>query len=177
MSDLAVVGVDPGSRWTAGVLRVGDAALWGWTLGPLNHAGTPAAIANADDVEALSRYADRIADMIERTIEYAGAAGHQRVRVAIEAARVPIGYAGGRRTRIALVDWLTPRCVGLALRGAYPDARWVLPDRHGRRPREAYPVELRGARPPHWPPCEARKGERDHERAAYDVAGVGAGLP
>lgn len=174
---LAVVGVDPGARWSAGVLRAGDAALWGWTVGPHDHEGRPVAIADPDDLAAVSTYADRVAEMVERTIRYAEKAGHQRIRIAIEEVRTPIGWQYGRRTRITLADWLTPRCVAMAIRGAWPDARWVPAARHGQRDRMAYPIELQRSRPPSWPPNEARRGERDHERAAFDIAGVGATLP
>lgn len=68
-------------------------------------------------------------------------------------------------------------CHAAAVLGAYPTARPVQPDHLGRRPAGEYPVELRGTRPPSWGPCEARGGERDHERAAYDVAGLAMTQP
>ncbi|MEU8347862.1 hypothetical protein AB0C74_39710, partial [Spirillospora sp. NPDC048832] len=66
---LAVLGVDPGRRWTAGVLRRGDAALYGWTVGPVDVDGQPDAAAADDvhDVAAWGRYMRRVLDMVEAT--------------------------------------------------------------------------------------------------------------
>lgn len=171
---LAVVGIDTGGRWTGGVLRVGDAVLWGWTVGPHTAAGELYAIDNPDDLVGIASYIDRVLAHIEGTIEQATAAGYERVRIAVEQVRVPIGYRSGRHTGIRLVDWLIPRDLAVAVRAAYPDARWVPPHRWGRGTPASYPAELHGSRPPHWPWYDARRGERDHERAAYDIAGAAA---
>jgi hypothetical protein len=85
---------------------------------------------------------------------------------------------------IALADWLVPRQVVAGVLGAAPSTILIRPDGHGkRRPvAEHYPAALwptrgaRGGRPATWGPCEARRGEREHERAAYDIAGAAAAL-
>lgn len=156
----ATIGVDPGQKWTAAVLRVGDFAEHGWTVGPVNRNGLP----------------DRAA--LDELVEYA-AEKHGAVRVGIEVPRVPIGWTPGaysKFNRMRAVDWILPKQVAAAVLGAYPESRLVLPDHLGRRPASEYPRELRGARPPGWGPNEARKGERDHERAAYDIAGLRSSL-
>jgi hypothetical protein len=76
-----------------------------------------------------------------------------------------------------LVDWLVPREVTVAVAAAYPGALLVEPEDYGRRDRLQYPTELRRRRPLHWGPCEAPRGERDHERAAFDIAGAASALP
>jgi hypothetical protein len=178
---LAVLGIDPGSRWTAGVLRYGPAALWGWTVGPRDERGVRYryALDDPDDVAAVGRYLARIGEMIDATLDRAAEVhGLTRCRLAVETILVPVGYTrGGRRSAISIVDWLVPREVVVGLVAMYPDARLVRPDGHGRAAPDSYPVELRRRRPPGWPPNETPRGERDHERAAYDIAGVAAGLP
>ncbi|MDL4777860.1 hypothetical protein [Actinomadura xylanilytica] len=176
MAEVAVLGIDPGRRWTAGVLRVGREALHGWTLGPRDAAGdpAPAALDNIHDLTAWARYMARVTDQIEATMALAPGGG--RVFLACEVVVPP----GGRR--IALADWLLPRQVLAAVLGYDPRTVLVRPDGHGRaRPIvEHYPPALWpakgavGGRPDSWGPSEARQGERDHERAAYDVAGAAA---
>ncbi|MEU8347840.1 hypothetical protein AB0C74_39600, partial [Spirillospora sp. NPDC048832] len=134
--------------------------------------GQPDAAAADDvhDVAAWGRYMRRVLDMVEATTDRAGGP----VYLACEVIVPP----GGRR--IALADWLIPRqlCAGLV---AYdPGAVLIRANNHGkRRPLNVhYPPEFwprgstSGGRPASWGPNEARRGERDHERAAWDVAGA-----
>ncbi|WP_038843412.1 hypothetical protein [Salinispora arenicola] len=170
--DVAVLGIDPGARWTAGVLRVGDAAVTGWTVGPGDDA---ARLADPDDVAAVAAYVARVTAQVEATMVLM--ADYPRRRLAVEMIRVPVGWRYGKRTSVRLTDWLVPRQVGVAIIGRWPTTRLIAPDRHGRRELADYPAELRRRRPPGWPPNEAPRGERDHERAAFDVAGVAARMP
>ncbi|GAA1590935.1 hypothetical protein GCM10009678_86510 [Actinomadura kijaniata] len=182
-SPVAVLGIDPGRKWTAGVLRVGARALHGWTLGPVDAGGAPdaAAVDNVHDVAAFARYAARILDAVEETVAAApglGAAG--RVWLACEIVLPPTG----RNSRIALADWLIPRQMLAAIVAHDPRTVLVPLAEHGKRrpltehyPAEFWPAKGRtGGRPASWGPCEARRGERDHERAAFDVAGAAARL-
>jgi len=174
---MAVVGVDPGARWTACVLRLGDYAVTGWTLGPVDSAGQPDAKAldEVDDLDALGRYVDRLVDRLNSTVDEAFRLA-DAVRVGVESIRVPSGWRHGRPSRVQLSDWLIPRSVVVGVRTAFPDVRLVLPGGNG-RPRDDYPAELRRRRPPGWGPNEAPRGERDHERSAYDVAGRALAMP
>jgi hypothetical protein len=184
-SAVAVLGIDPGRRWTAGVLRVGGEAVHGWTLGPVTEDGRPDPSA-VDDVYgpgalvAFGLYAARVLDAIEDTMGRAPGGG--RVMLACEIAEP---RPGGR---IPLADWLVPRQLCAAI-VAY-DTRTVMirPGGYGLahkavrdgRIQDHYPAALwpargrTGGRPASWGPCEARRGERDHERAAYDIAGAAA---
>ena len=172
----AVLGIDPGRRWTAGVLRVGSDALWGWTVGPVDAAGRPdaSAVDEVDDVAAFARYMRRVLDHIEAALDR-----HEgRVYLACEVIVPPLGR------RIPMADWLIPRQILAGLLAFDPGTLLIRAAGHGKaRPvTEHYPAALwpakgrRGGRPAHWGPCEARRGERDHERAAYDIAGAGARL-
>jgi hypothetical protein len=188
--EMAVLGIDPGRRWTAGVLRVGTAAVHGWTLGPVDEVGrpSPAAADNVHDLAAFGRYMGRLVDMIEATMDQHRATG--RVHLAIEVVVPPGG-------RIALADWLIPRQIVAGVLTFDPRATLIRPDAHGKahydrdgrgrlvRARTVsahYPPALwpakgtTGGRPSTWGPNEARRGERDHERAAYDIAGEAAEL-
>jgi hypothetical protein len=172
------IGVDPGQTWTAAVLRIGDRAVHGWTLGPADANGTVlrAALNDPDAWDAFRAYVGRLVPALDQLADWS-IRHYGRVRLAVEVPRVPRGFIAGQRQKpIPLRDWVIPRQVAAAVLGAYPTARTVTPDGMGRRPASEYPPELRGTRPPEWGPCEARRGERDHERAAYDVAGRGAQL-
>lgn len=181
VAPLPTIGVDPGQTWTAAVLRVGDSAVHGWTMGPVDHTGTVRrdALNDVDAWEAFARYVARLIAGLDELVDYARTRWGE-VRVGVEVPHVPIGWRPGgaaKFQRLPMRDWLIPRQVAAAVLGAYPTARPVQPDHLGRRPAAEYPVELRGTRPPSWGPCEARGGERDHERAAYDVAGLAMTQP
>lgn len=184
---LAVLGIDPGRRWTAGVLRVGAEARYGWTVGPVDEVGRPdaAAVDEVDDVAAWGRYMRRVLDQVEATFDRHGGPVHLACEVIVP----PLGR------RIALADWLVPRQILAGLIAYDPNTVLIRAAGHGKahydrdtrgklvraRPVSAhYPPALwpakgrTGGRPAHWGPNEARRGERDHERAAYDIAGAGA---
>ncbi|HEX3781314.1 MAG TPA: hypothetical protein VHX38_16760 [Pseudonocardiaceae bacterium] len=178
---LPTIGVDPGQTWTAAVLRVGDTAVHGWTMGPVDRSGTVIrdALNEVDNWDAFALYTARLVEGLDELADYARTRWGE-VRIGIEVPGVPIGWRPGsppKFQRLPMRDWLIPRQVAAAVLGAYPQARLIRPDHLGRRPAHEYPADLRGARPPSWGPCEARKGERDHERAAYDVAGRAMVLP
>lgn len=182
VSEVTVLGIDPGRRWTAGVLRIGDRAVHGWTLGPVDERGVPdaAAVDNVHDVQAFARYAARVLDAVEETLELAARHTAGRVWVACEVQLPPTG----RNSRIALSDWLIPRQLMAAIVAHDPRTVLVPLAEHGKRrplvdcyPEAFWPARGRtGGRPSSWGPCEARRGERDHERAAWDVAGAAARL-
>ncbi|WP_157429802.1 hypothetical protein [Actinomadura oligospora] len=176
MADEVVLGIDPGRRWTAGVVRLGDEALYGWTVGPVDESGrlSPAAVDNVVDMAAFGRYLIRVMGEIQTSARHAPGG---RIKLACKVITPPVG-------RITLAAWLIPRQVVAGVLGFAPDTMLIRPDGHGkRRPvTEHYPTALwpacgpRRNRPATWGPCEAPRGERDHERAAYDIAGVAAGL-
>lgn len=170
----ALIGIDPGSRWTAVVLRVGDDAVNGATVGPGDDVD---ALNDVDNMAAVGRYIARVLQRIDQLYDQALKVSEvERVRVGVELVRVPVGWMHGRRSSIQLIDWLIPKQVTAAILGMYPDCRIVLPARHGRRELVDYPLSLQRRRPPDWAPNEAPRGERDHERAAYDIAGVAGGM-
>jgi hypothetical protein len=178
---LPTIGVDPGQTWTAAVLRVGDVGEHGWTMGPTDKFGVIArdALNEVDNWDAFRRYVGRLIDALDVLVDYANDR-YGEVRIAVEVPHVPIGWQPGsakKFQRLPMRDWIIPRQVASAVLGQFPEAQVVRPDGHGRRPSSEYPKELRGTRPPEWGPNETPRRERDHERAAYDVAGIGAAMP
>ncbi|ONF73946.1 hypothetical protein [Amycolatopsis keratiniphila] len=178
---LPTIGVDPGQTWTAAVLRVGDFGEHGWTMGPTDKFGTITrdALNEVDNWDGFARYVGRLIDALDMLVDYANTR-YGEVRMAVEVPGVPIGYQPGsakKFQRLPLRDWIIPRQVAAAVIGQFPEAKIVRPDHYGRRPSSEYPKELRGTRPPEWGPNETPRRERDHERAAYDIAGVAAVMP
>ncbi|HEX4702333.1 MAG TPA: hypothetical protein VH352_09430 [Pseudonocardiaceae bacterium] len=175
------IGVDPGQTWTAAVLRIGEHADHGWTIGPVDKFGTVRrdALNEVDNWDHFALYLRRLREALDELVDYT-VRRFGEARVAIEVPGVPIGYQnnGVRKfQRMPIRDWVIPRQVAAAVLGAYPEAKVIRPDGYGRRPLSDYPHELRGTRPPSWGVNEAHRGERDHERAAYDVAGVAMVMP
>lgn len=177
MTHTPVLGIDPGSRWTAGVLTYGHQPVYGWTLGPLGLGGQPdpTAIDDLNAIGAHGRYLAAVVEAAMETVERAEKAWGSCL-VAVEGIRVPASHRGGRGSRIPVRDWVIPRTTTMALLAVFPDAIVIDPRGNGSRARTDYPAELQRRRPSTWGPNRARKGERSHERSAYDVALTAAGL-
>jgi hypothetical protein len=173
---IPVIGVDPGSRWTAAVLRRGEHAVNGWTIGPVDEHGMrdPRALDDLD-ATALARYIARLGVHLDGLYDQAERYGPPLV--AVEIPGPPRGTA-----RVPVRDWLITYSVAWSVVGRFDGVRLVRPDRHGvrhlagepdrSRLRRTYPPNLVHRRPRIWGPCEAPNRRRDHERAAFDIAGA-----
>lgn len=164
---IAVIGIDPGSRWTAAVLRIDDTPVYGWTLGPLNIAGAldAAALDNPRSegyYEALSRTLERLIGAVGDLEARAQRITGERPWIGVETVTIP--HLGGR---IRLAAWLVTRDIVVGLMGARPTAAIVDPAKAG--PAAHYPAALVGKPRADWGPVESYRRERDHERAAWDV--------
>jgi hypothetical protein len=163
---------DPGSKWTAGLLRVGADALDGFTLA----LGLPDSPDLINAHEAVRVYTDRI-------IEHGLAAWDkhfrgQQIRVAVEVTDRPTGGRG--RGKVALHQWVLASRVAAAITGAFPGCVLVPPAKCGHRHLVAnggtgrigdyYPPQLIGSHPLDWGPIESHRKRRDHEWAAYVIA-------
>src|SRR5690606_1987899 len=140
--------------------------------------GLPARRANDSmSAGAIGRYVARVGSYLDRLYDQAVERGYGEPLIAVEMPTPPKGY----RT-IPLRAWLVTTAVAWAVVGRYDGVHLVAPGRHGVRHqkarggdgdmRAAYPEQLVRKRPGGWLPCEAPRQARDHERAAYDVAGV-----
>ncbi|MGZ3140433.1 hypothetical protein ACVDFE_00150 [Lentzea chajnantorensis] len=178
---LPTIGVDPGQTWTAAVLRVGDFGVHGWTMGPVDQYGVVRrdALNDVDNWPAFGLYVARLVDALDELVTFA-IDRYGEVRVAVEVPSVPIGWQTGsakKFQRLPMRDWLIPKQVAAAVIGQFPEAKLIRPDGFGSRAASEYPQELRGRRPAEWGPNDTPRKERDHERAAYDVAGAAARMP
>jgi hypothetical protein len=168
---------DPGSKFTAGLLREGADAVDAFTLA-LGYPEGPDRNAVLDDFEALRAYTDRIT---QAALDLWDAHYQAKpVRVVIEAHNRP--RKGGRYGNIPIRDWVIPRMVIAAVTSSFPGAVILPPQRAGGRhkpsnggtgkPADYYPAALIGRRPATWGPNEAHDHVRDHEQAAYTLAGL-----
>lgn len=177
MSRLAAVGVDPGARWTAAVLRVGDRAINGFTLGPVGADGMPARKANDDlGAAALDRYTDRIGKHLDDLCDLSVELGYGEPLIGVERFKISESYR-----HIPTYAWLISWTVYWYVKGRYNGVKTIPNDGNGYRHLERlggtgkmdayYPADLCRRRPAGWWANEAPRTPRDHERAAYDVAG------
>lgn len=169
---LPAVGIDPGARWTGVVLRHGNDVVTGTTLGPTNGDGQPSLTALDDDAEtglrARMRYVRGVVETVRALFTVSVEAGHGVPGVAVEAITPPRPKAPHARR-----SWLVPTAVMYGVVAAFPEARLVAAGPAGKS--EDYPRDLVGAPPAHWLAyggLTVPKRRRDHERAAFDVAGA-----
>ena len=144
----AVVGVDPGGRFTGVVARRADAAVW---------------------AAVITRDGDMASYLVEvhRAIIDAGLTHHDPaagVNVAVEGLVKPTPHMG----TISLQGLLDTAVVLGAVMAWYPDAIVVPPGDNGAGPLGAYPSRLVGARE------KLGAGHARHARSAWDVAGKAA---
>lgn len=181
------LGVDPGERWVGLCVRVGLAVVDACTV-ELPPASDPGA--DRVRVERLLSRMDALADRHEADARVAAqmrgvvlADGQSPWRVAVESATRPSAYLRGEKVPQRVnVYWSTAQALALyyAVLAAYPAAVIVAPDHHGKRHQASacgsgnalnyYPPELVRLRPHDFTDSDAQ--DRDHERAAFDVAGV-----
>lgn len=169
----AVIGVKPGWRWTSGVLRIGETAVDGFTLGPV---GTRRANDRMEP-DAIYGYTERIGFHLDAIYDRAVEMGHGRPGVAVE---LPTGPQGGKGHTSVLRAFLITWTVAWFVIGRF-DAVPIPADGNGRRhlPENGgtgklgdyYPTALIRRRPETWTSNETDRNERGRERAAYDVAG------
>lgn len=179
-NQIATIGVDPGERWTAGVLRIDDHAIDGFTLGPVDLFGRPFRQAHDDmDPEILTIYTNRIGELLDKLDDKAQRLGYGRPWIGIEEATPP---EGAKRFYAAFRSWRITRDVAWFCKGYFaPRTRFVPADGNGERHKEKYggngrmqdyyPTELCRRRPSGWLPNEHDKTDRGHERSAFEVAG------
>jgi hypothetical protein len=194
------IAVDPGCPWTGLVVRIGKEVRDGATLGLLDANGQPLTPhynglrgealtefwrAYLDDHEALRATRDRVLDQIdiwwERFLPDARRAGADGFRVVAETSRLPKRGNGGGPSRVPPRNWVLPRELAAAISARFSGAVLIEPNSHGGRhlprnggtgrPQDYYPRELIGPRPRHWGLSEHPRRVRDHEQAAYTLAG------
>ncbi len=150
---------DPGSKFTAGLLREGSDAIDAFTLA-LAYPDAPDPNVILDDYEAIRAYTDRITTHgLALWDSYFPGRG---VRVVVEWANRP--KKGGRYRRVPIRDWVIPRMVIAAITTCFTDCVILPPQGAGGRHKVAnggtgrsadyYPSNLIGAPPRGWTASE-----------------------
>lgn len=177
------IGIDPGAEWTGIVARHGSAALNGTVIGlhPGRKLGNAERAAlDLDDHDMWHDYYTRVCGAID--VLWDTYWDGQRVRVVVEGMDIPRRPNARTRHRVPMTAWLPVRELVAAIVGRYMPVIVVDHDHLGVRHqtshggsgdwRAYYPPVLYGARPASWLGSDHPSNLRDHERAAYDAAGV-----
>lgn len=157
MSSEIFVGIDPGPKYTGVVVRQGDEVLYASTfvrpkeMLPITWAVT---VTNRVLIDVIANYPD--------------------AKVGIEGVTVPNAYNGGKLAMINPKSTIHLGIVVGAFAMALPNAVIVRPGKNGSQ--EIYPECLSGRRPKELAGTNAGAGTRNHEKSAYDVAGLAEGL-
>lgn len=151
---LVTIGVDPGARNTAVSVRQGREVLYSATI-------------RRDDKTIPTDWARESVDFVlENVIPL-----FPNYQLGVEDVVVPQSHMNGRKSMISPKN---PIHLALVVGGfvlEFRDAVVVRPGKNGSQPLDFYPDSLRGRRPKDLPGIN-NAGTRDHERSAYDVAGV-----
>lgn len=156
-----VMGIDPGYRYTAIVVRDGDVVLSATTL------------VRPKDLDDPFQWAERVADEA-RIIFFRDCPAS--TRVAVEGVSAPKGFKHGEKAPIdPKFIMFTAVVAGAVVREFKPEGAVVIaPGGNGSQHVTHYPPELVGQRPKDLPGSTNGAGTRAHEQSAYDVAGKGA---
>lgn len=158
---LAVVGIDPGGRESAVVVRRGPLLVASQVLKRAGAGKLP-------DSRYLGQVVDVAGDYVAANLE-----NGQRPVVAVEGVEEPSWYMNGKVSP-ANMGGLMATCMVLgAIMAVFPDAVVVRPRRHGQAAISAYPEELRPVRG-----SGKGKDRLRHARSAWDIAqhGLFAGM-
>lgn len=150
-----VVGIDPGARYTAVVVRDADVPLLSSTLvRPDDMSGTEWAVFVVDSVKTL---------LAEN--------GWESIPMGVEGISDPKGFYRGKHASINPKDIIRAGMVLGAVCATWRDAHIIPPGDNGSQHLSHYPDSLKGRRPKDLPGSSEGAGTRNHEKSAYDVAG------
>lgn len=157
---IIVVGIDPGSRSTALVIRDGETVIHATTItreGNETHVNYALDVVDAV-VPIINGYREKYPDLI----------------IGIEGISDPKGFKGGQRAAINPKDIIRTGVTLGALVAIFRDAIIVAPGNNGSKHESQYPAELKGRRPKDLEGSSVGAGTRRHEQSAYDIAGKAA---
>jgi len=147
------IGIDPGARYTGVSVRKGDEVLLSSTyVRPQDMLPVTWAVYVVDAIrdEVISQFPEAL--------------------IGIENVTIPNTHNGGKLNLMNPKPVIHLALVVGALATAFPDAVIVRPGKNGSQ--EKYPAVLEGRRPKDLPGESNGAGTRNHERSAYDVAGI-----
>lgn len=152
---MITIGIDPGARYTAVLVRSGDTVLLSSTyVRPLDMGAVTWAVTVAGYIatDVLPLYPD--------------------APVGVEGISDPTGFKGGKTASINPKSIIRTGIVLGAIAEAFKSRGIVVvaPKKNGAGPEEDYPSVLNGRRPSDLPGVSVA-GTRRHEKSAYDIAG------
>ncbi|HET8971188.1 MAG TPA: hypothetical protein VFN19_09030 [Candidatus Nanopelagicales bacterium] len=183
MTNIAGLGVDPGWRYTAGLLVIDGRPVDGFTLAPTDSDGMFCRSAHDDmDPAALRRYCERIRTHLDTLYDRASGQGY-RVVVGVEQPTWPLYTKNARRYVARMRAFRVTENVAYFVSGLYggvetfhfdenhPNGKRHLAEHGGNGDmHDYYPKDLCWRRPKTWLVNEEPDTSRDHERSAFDVA-------
>lgn len=147
-----VIGVDPGSRYTAVVARDGDVVLY---------AGTIVRVGNEEPIS----YARKVVAALRPVV-----AMFPNAIIGVEGITDPKGFKHGQRAALNPKDIVRTGVVAGAVACAFEDAVVIRPGNNGSKHLSHYPASLQGRRPADLPGSSVGAGTRRHEQSAFDIA-------
>lgn len=151
------IGIDPGSRYTALVVRNGDVVI---------HATTVTRVGDQEPIPYARLVIDALAPIVAEFIE-----NFPDAVIGIEGVTDPKGFKHGKRAALNPKDIMRTGVTAGALAAVFPTAHIVRPGNNGSMHLSQYPSNLRGRRPTDLPGSSNGAGTRSHEQSAYDIAG------
>jgi hypothetical protein len=151
------VGIDPGSRYTACVIRDGDVVLHATTLvregdqEPVPYARIICAIL----LEIVNDYKKKYPDLV----------------IGVEGVTDPRGHVNGKASPLNPKDIVRTGVTAGALAMTFPDALIIKPSHNGSQDLSQYPDSIKGRRQKDLPGIFVGAKTRKHEQSAYDIAG------
>ena len=163
-TNLYSIGVDPGSRYTGVVVRLGDTVVWAETL------------VRTDELDQVQDYFLYVIDKVNKVVKHYQNIPNSEIIVSIEGVVDPKGFKGGKKAAINPKDIIRTAATFGALVAELKNLNpyIIRPGKHGSLDESWYPPEIKGRRAksllPEYPD---KTPTRSHEKSAYDIAGAG----
>lgn len=147
-----VIGIDPGSRYSAIIVRDGDIVLYASTI-------------VRDGNQEPIAYARHVVTCVKEVVkEFPDAI------IGVESVTDPKGFKHGQRAALNPKDIVRTGVVAGAVAGVFENAFIVPPKNNGSKHLSHYPALLQGRHPKSLPGSSVGAGTRRHEQSAFDVA-------
>lgn len=151
-----IIGIDPGATNVGICVRQGDTVLFSSTY------ARPDVIPQvAWATLAVKKFEEEVLSQFKE----------EEIIIGIEDVTSPSAYMGGKLQLLNPSNTIKLAVVVGAFAQRFPQAVIIRPGKNGSQPADTYPAELNGRRPVTLQGSN-NSGTRNHERSAYDVAGL-----